>query len=331
MVAPCLDFRLPVWLVGVTTCRKEDLMSANRKIAYAHYLPGWEYVGGSREALKASRRVAPDEYEEEMVGGLYCPGCYTNLERTPKRKNLFTNGRDPFYRHLSCWQHVACVLRAKKPEGKRYDSWEEAKKAIDHEHLTIVHGFLQSKPEVELTSGAEYDETPIEDIDGPPSAVPIGRHQGESFQLPSKITTVAGICRNFEVNKDKYFFLPSAQHAVKLADLLTNVTELTSDILDTEQSPKLYFGKIIRSWNAGKYSFSTRMTRIECDPAIGDFTVKLQDGFCQDKGITDESTGRIVMFFGVITTNGSGLAVDKLAWGEITLVPSKYNQLLMPD
>jgi hypothetical protein len=306
-------------------------MSTKRKITYAHHLLGWKYDCGSREALKASRRVTPDEYEEEMVGTLFCPSCYTNVERTPKEKDFFTNRRDPFYRHLRRWQHVACVLRAKKPEGKRYDSWEEAKRAIDHGHLTIVNEFLQSKPEIELTPGADYDETPVEDVNGPLSWVPIGRHQGESFQLPSKITTVAGICRNFEVNKDKYFFLPSAQHAAKLAELLTNVTELSSDILNTEQSPKLYFGRITRSWNAGQYSTSTRMTRIECDPAIGDFTVKLPDGFCGAKCINDDSAGRIVMFYGVITTNGSGLGVERLAWGEIALAPIKYNHLLMPD
>ncbi|WP_256671418.1 hypothetical protein [Pseudomonas sp. EMN2] len=308
----------------------DELMSTKRKIAYAHHLPGWKYEGGNREALKASRRVAPDEYEEEMVGNLFCPGCYTNVERTPKEKDIFTNRRDPFYRHLRRWQHIACVLRAKKPEGKRYDSWEEAKRAIDHEHLTIITEFLQARPEVELTPGADYDETPVEDVDGPLSEVPIGRHHGESFQLPSKITTVAGICRSFDVNKSKYFFLPGAQHAVQLAYLLTNVTELTPDILDTEQSPKLYYGRIKRSWNAGNHSTNTRMTRLECDPAIVDFTVKLQDGFCRDKSINDDSTGRIVMFYGVITTNGSGLAVDKLAWGEIALVPKKYNELLMP-
>lgn len=305
-------------------------MSAKRKIAYAHYLSGWKYDGGSREVLKASRRVPPDEYEEEMVGNLFCPGCCTNVERTPKGKDLFTNQRDPFYRHLKRWQHVACVLRAKKPEGKRYDTWEEAKRAIEHEQLTIVKEFLQSKPEIVGTPDGDYDETLVEDVSGPLAAVPIGRHQGEAFQLPSTITTVAGMCRNFEVNKDKYFFLPGAQHAVQLADLLTNVTDLTSDILSTEQSPKLYFGRIKRSWNAGNHSTNIRMTRLECDPAIGDFTVKLQDGFCRDKGINDDSTGRIVMFYGVITKSGGGLAVDKAAWGEIALVPRKYNDLLIP-
>lgn len=305
-------------------------MSAKRKIAYAHHLPGWEYDGGNRDALKASRKVVPDEYEEEMLGNLFCPGCYTNVERTPKEKDLFTNGRIPFYRHLSRWLHVGCALRAKRPEGKRYDSWEEAKRAIEHEHLTIVKEFLQAKPEVEHTVSADYDETPVEDVNGPLSEVPIGRHQGESFQLPSKITTVAGICRNFEVNKDKYFFLPGAQHAIQLADLLTGVTELKRDILETNQSPRLYFGRIKRSWNAGNYSTNIRMTRLECDSAIGDFTVKLQDGFCRDKGINDDSAGRIVMFYGIITKSGGGLAVENLAWGEIALLPAKYNELLMP-
>ena len=113
-------------------------MANKRKIAYAHHLPGWKFEGGNREVLKASRRVAPDEYEEEMRGALYCPGCFTNVERTPKEKDLFTNQRDPFYRHLQRWSHVGCVLRAKKPIGKRYDTWEEAKRAIEHEHLAIV-------------------------------------------------------------------------------------------------------------------------------------------------------------------------------------------------
>lgn len=306
-------------------------MANKRKIAYAHHLPGWRFEGGSREALRASRHVAPDEYEEEMRGALYCPGCFTNVERTPKEKDLFTNQRDPFYRHLKRWSHVACVLRAKKPVGKRYDSWEEAKKAIEHEHLAIVKEFLQERPEINFSPSEEYDETIVEDLDGPVSDVPIGRHQGESFELPSKITTVAGMCRNFEKNKDKYFVLPGAIHAVKLAELLTDVADLDRGVLGKPQKPKLYYGKIIRSWNAGQYSTSIRMTRLRCGQGVGDFTLKMSDGFCQAKNINDESVGRVVMFYGVITKNGSSIGVENLAWGELSLVPEKYNQLLIPE
>lgn len=306
-------------------------MSNKRKIAYAHHLPGWKFDGGNREVLKASRRVPPDEYEEVMSGALYCPGCFTNVERTPKEKDLFTNQRDPFYRHLHEWHHVACVLRAKKPEGKRYDSWEEARRAIDHEQLTVVEEFLQQKPEIEATHNGLYDETPVEDSDGPLSNAPIGRYDGESFQLPSKVTTVAGICRNFEKNKDKYFLLPGFTYAVKLAELLTDVADLDLTVLDAEQTPTLYYGKIISSWNAGLYDHSTRMTRLRCGNSIRDFTIKLPNGFCRDKGITDDAADRIVMFYGTITKNGIGLAATQLDWGEIALVPAKYNELLIPE
>jgi hypothetical protein len=306
-------------------------MSGKRKIAFAFHLPGWSFNGGSRDHLKTGRRVAPDEYEEEMIGNLFCPGCYTNVERTPREKDTFTNQRDPFYRHLPRWKDVACVLRAKKPVGKRYDSWEEARRAIDHEQLTIVKEFLQQKPEIETVPNGPYDETPVEDFDGPLSEVPIGRHHGQSFELPSKVTTVAGICRNLEKNKDKYFFLPGFTHAVKLAELLTNVADLDYDILDADQAPKLYFGKIHKSWNAGAHDNSTRMTRLVCSASVADFTIKLPNGFCRDKGITDDSVGRIVMFYGTIKTSGIGLSATKLAWGEIALVPFKYNDLLIPE
>nr|WP_283950358.1 hypothetical protein [Pseudomonas piscis] len=266
-----------------------------------------------------------------MIGSLFCPGCYTNVERTPKEKDLFTNQRDPFYRHLRRWSHVACVLRAKKPVGKRYDTWEEARRAVEHEHLAVVKGFLQEKPEIDLVPGEEYDETPVEDVDGPLSEVPIGRHQGESFELPSKISTVAGICRNFEKNKDKYFVLPGAIHAVKLAELLTEISDVDYSILDRAQSPRLYYGKILTSRNAGSSDNSIRMTRLICNSAVKDFYLKLPNGFCRDKGITDNSEGRIVMFFGTITRSGIGLAATNLAWGEIALVPKKYNELLIPE
>jgi hypothetical protein len=302
-----------------------------RKISFAYYSPGWSFENGNKEALKRSVQVAPEEYEEEMVGGLFCPGCSTNIDRTPKGKNLFANQREPFFRHLSRWKHVACYLRAKKPEGKRYDSWEEAKRAIDHEQLSIISEFLQERPVIRDEPQHIYDETSVEDIEGPLSEVPIGRHQGESFQLPSKISTVAGICRNFEVNLQKYFFLPNSTHAIKLAELITNVSELKFEILEGEQLPKLYFGRILRSWNAGAYDASTRMTRLQCAVGVPDFTLKLSNGFCLGKNINNDSEGRIVVFYGKITDNGIGLAASGLSWGEVALLPLKYNNLLIPE
>lgn len=305
--------------------------AAKRRISYAYHCPGWKYEGGDKSALRASRKFSPDEYEEEMEGDLFCPGCSTNIERTPKVKDLFTNTREPFFRHLRRWKSVACYLRSKKPEGKRYNSWEEAKRAIDHEELSIISSFLQEKPTIVDVDQHDYDETPVEDAEGPLSDVPIGRHQGESFKLPSKISTVAGICRNFEKNLQKYFYLPEAKHAIRLTELLHDVRDLESDILSGAQVSKLYFGKITSSRNAGSHDASKRMTILQSGSGVVDFKLKLANGFCRDKGITDSSNGRIVMFYGTITKNGIGLAAENLAWGEIALLPVKYNEILMPQ
>lgn len=303
-----------------------------RRITFAYFMQG--NAAADRDELRAfAKKILPEEYEMEMAGFLYCPGCFTHIERTPMHKDIFKNGRDPFYRHLSKYKDVACYLRAKKPEGKLYRNEEEAKRAIENMELSVISGFLQERPL--LGSGLdndEYHETPVEDVDGPTTEVPIGRHVGEVFKLPSKISTVAGICRGFDKNLGKYFFLPKSQQAVRLAELLQNVADVPLDILDTprqDRMPGLYFGRIMRSFSQGK-PHSTRMTRLAHNSSVADFTLKAPNWMCEGKGITDNSVGRIVICYGVVTQNGIGLALDRLAWGEFALLPDKYNDLILP-
>jgi len=306
---------------------------AKRRIAYALFLLGYP-DGVDRDTLRLlARKVPLDEYEEEMAGSIFCPGCFTNIERTPKKDELLSNGRTPFYRHLPKYKEIACYLRAKRPKGKRYTSEEEARRAINNKELSIITAFLTEKPENNPSLDPNlYDETAVEDKDGEISNVPIGRHVGESFELPSKISTVAGICRNFDENLNKYFFLPSARHAVKLAELLKNVDEIDYDILEESQTPRLYFGLITYPLVGGSDSlYSTKMTRLKCHESVKDFSLKDIASTCLAKGITKESAGRIVVFYGVIESNGIGLGVSGLSWGEYALLPKKYNDLLLPE
>lgn len=309
------------------------MAESNRRIAYALFLPGYPN-GIDRDTLRLlARKVPIEEYEEEMSGSIYCPGCFTLIDRTPKKDELLSNGRTAFYRHLPKYKDVACYLRAKKPKGKRYDSEEEAKRAIQNKELSIIKGFLKERPENKPDPAPQpYDETPVEDINGELSNVPIGRHKGQSFELPSIISTVAGICRNFEENLNKYFFLPDSQHAIKLAELLINVDEIDESILDTSQTPRLYFGLITNPLTGGSDSlYSTKMTRLKCHPSVKDFSLKDSAHTCHEKGITKESKGRIILFYGKITSNGLGLGVSGLSWGEYALLPKKYNDLLIPS
>ncbi|WPL79510.1 hypothetical protein SD446_14090 [Bordetella hinzii] len=87
---------------------------------------------------------------------------------------------------------------------------EDAKQAIASDQLAIVHSFMKHRPNKPDGEAEPYGQSAVEDEDGPLSQVPTGRHRGETFALPSRITTIAGLCRRFDVNLYKYFVLPGA-------------------------------------------------------------------------------------------------------------------------
>jgi hypothetical protein len=300
-------------------------MSANR-INHALYAPNWIFDADNRVRPQKAEMVTPLEYVEDMADRLFCPECYTPISRSPKDKNYFSNGRSCCFTHRSTYRDVYCSLRTPVADGKKYLSEEDAKQAIAHDQLAIVHSFMQGKPVAPDKPAEPYDQSAVEEQDGPISAVPIGRHRGETFALPSKITTVAGLCRRFDVNLYKYLVLPGADVARKLSDLLIDIASVTEEC----DVPRLYYGTILRSWNAGQFSRpeNIRMTRLRAHPGIPDFTIKVRAGEQEEKGIDDESKGRVVLFWGEITANGVGLAVSKLAWGEYALLPQKYQKLL---
>ncbi|MFL1916940.1 hypothetical protein ACJW8B_16315 [Plesiomonas shigelloides] len=301
---------------------------SNRRIKFAYQLNGWSYENGSIQNLKQNaRKIVPSEYRTEMDGSLFCPACFRNLNRVPKTKDHFTNGRDAFFSHVRKYKNVKCDLKAIKPEGKRYDNWEEAKRAIDDENLVIINAFLKEKPESKVNQPSIYDETAIEDINGPQSEVAIGRHNGEKFTLPSKITTIAGLCRNFDENLYKFYHLPEHRNAKRLIDLLKSVKNISEE----NETPGLYYGKIIRTNHLGNHKKPTniRMTYLE-NTALGvsDFCIKMQDQEQKAHGIDDNSVGRTVIIYGVISDNGTGLCFKNLGWGEFSLLPEKYNSYL---
>jgi hypothetical protein len=300
---------------------------SNQRIKFAYRLNGWTYEDGNKNSLRdQADKVLPSEYTAEMEGEIFCPGCYTNLIRVPKDKEHFSNGRDAYFAHMGKYKEIKCDLRTKRPEGKRYDSYEEAQKAIDDENLVIISGFLQEKPERPNDPAGEYDETPVEDQNGPQSEVPISRHNGESFALPSKITTVAGICRGFDNNLYKYYHLPGRKHAVRLDDLLKNI----QDVVEEDEKPKFYFGEIKRSFSAAKNPepYNIRMTELISNADIADFYLKSSEDISQRKGIHNDSVGKIVIMYGKVTENGIGLSIERLKWGEFSLLPQQYNNLL---
>ena len=299
---------------------------ANR-IKFALYLDGWVYGSDEKNILRTKAiEVTPTEYMSTMKGHIFCPECCVGLFRSPEDKEYDSKGRKAFFAH-SRVHTPECSLRVKKAEGKRFENEELAKEAIENGELVIVKEFLKERPVRPETGGPlEYQDHTIEDQNGALSLVAIGRHSGDEFKLPGRITSIRGLCRNFEKNLYRYFYLPGSRSAYTLKDLLTNVESVT----ETSDIPKLYFGKITRSWNCGKTPQNIRQTMLQYprNNKYKDFCLKATDGDSQEHGIGDESRGKLVIVFGKVAESGVGLCIERFGWGGFAVLPDKYVHLL---
>lgn len=302
-----------------------------QRIVFAYFLEGWSFEGGNKEDLRRDGdMVFPNEYVSDMDENLFCPTCYTNLTRAPKDRNYSRDGREAYFAHLSRYKEIECELRSSRRLGKWYDSFEQAQQAVEDEDLVIVHEFSREVPEVVMNGNQEEDEPIVENRNGPVVDVPISLHIGETFRLPSKITTVAGLCRTFDRNYYRYFLFPQRPNAILLSDLLHNV----ANVNDTNETKKLYFGVITRSFSAAldpnnPAPYNIRMTKLVCDANVQHFHLKATEAICAWKHISDDSTGRIVIMYGKVTRSGIGLCIENLEWGEFALLPERYNNLLL--
>jgi len=310
--------------------RSTVLTSSNdtaSRVKFALHHPQWSYESGSRNLLQVEgTKILVSDYLPHMDGKLFCPVCCTNLTRMPKNKAVFSNGRKSCFAHLPTYSNIQCNLRSKKPEGQKYLNEEEAREAIEDNKLVVISAFLESSPETAGLVGGTYDQSAIEDLNGPVTEIAIGRHFGDRFLVPTTLTTVNGICRNFDSNLYKHYIFPGSQAALRLIDVLVDLTSVE----DVVSIPRLYFGRIISTRNAGINPKPTnlRMTWLEHHPSVKDFCLKDIDANQLAKGINDDSAGRIVVFWGTITESGIGLCINKPSWGEYALLPSKYDDLL---
>ena len=304
--------------------------SQSNRIKFAFHLPGWVYGVGDKTHLRASAKsVLTSEYQKDMKGSIFCPECCVGLFRSPEEGDKDSNGRSAFFAH-SRTHSPPCGLRVKKRDGQRFTSEEEAKQAVDDGLLVVIKGFMKLKPVIPQLPGQIYNGPVVEDVNGELSEVPIRRHNGEQIKLPSRVTTVRGLCTGFNKNYYKYYFLPDAQFPQLLSEALMDVSKVS----DVNENPRLYFGRIKRVFAMGEGNpWNIQMTRLEyeSDSEYQDFTLKMTVQDSLEHGITEATIGRIVMMYGAVSKSGSGLAISDLGWGEFALLPAKYDSVLFPE
>ncbi|WP_313139655.1 hypothetical protein [Stenotrophomonas sp.] len=301
-------------------------MVDTQRIKFAYHDANWEFDTGDPDALRTPTKiVVAADVTDEMENHLFCPECCTNLTKSPKNRQRFKNGRVACFVHWPSYRHVKCGLRSTKPDGMNFATEEAATQALDRGDLVLVHQFMTQQLHPPETSGT-YNQTPVEDIDGPQANFPIARHRGQTVRLPTRISSVQTLCRRLDENLYRHYQLPGNSNPQQLHDLLTPVSGITGE----DDRPKLYYGKIMSSsvMSANPQPHHLRMTKLECGSQIVDFYLKQNNASQESKGIGTDKVGRYVLFWSGITANGIGYCAEQLGWGEFALVPDLYTRLL---
>ncbi|EEV5624428.1 hypothetical protein KV314_003118 [Escherichia coli] len=306
----------------------------SRRIAYAYFDPVWDKsIHSTAQLVRTS--VGPLEYQEEMKDHLICPQCYEPLNRIPSESSItiMTDGREALFRHYPNPNAPFCLLRSGAIIGKRYSSEEEAQKAVSDNDVIIISGFMQERPELVYRDNTDSSATPtemyFESKNGVFVEIPISRHQGETFNLPSKITSVQALCTNFQENYYKEIFITTGTglaHSYIFCDALKSI----SDIRSEQEEPGFYFGEI--SSIEQHTNHSTVWLKLKGSCYYPDFRVRIENNTAISRGITDENAkNRIIIFYAPISSVGMGYWTHILKWGEVGLLAEKHKDFLLDD
>lgn len=300
-----------------------------RKIPYALFVKNWSFEKGDKQFLiTQGQRITSDEFDvNEMQNSIFCPKCYTNLTRSPLESSVTKDGKPAYFKHIPSYNNIDCEYRSNQGESFNYNNETEARQAIENENLVIVHSFRNQEPNLNDGNNLDVSEEDYEGEVDAMSNVTIDRYRNQSYELPSKITTVrGGICRNFDRNLVKGYYLPNSDQILPLSELLNDVKKING--LDDEK--KLYIGRIKSTKHLGRNpsDINIRMTYLEFEEVdYKDFCIKTPNWLQRMHGINDDSIGRFVLFYGAITANGIGLCVENLGFGELSLLPEKYSNI----
>jgi len=296
------------------------------RIAFSYFLEGWKFKSKSSEYLDIhAEKITPEEYRPEMKNAIFCPECSTPLSRTPEKAEIFSNERTAHYRHRGKYKEILCSLRVSRSSGLQYQSEEEVRRAVQNENLVLIGDWVAEPPDIQDNGDLEdleFRQTQIEDPDGPETEVPLGRHTGKKVLLPTKVSSVLSICRNFDKNIHRAFYFPDSQYAAHLRSVLYDVTRL--DEKDLPVRANMFFGKIVR------YSKLSARNIIYLE--VKDFPelkIYTWPRFDERKKIDSKSIGRVLLFYGSVSNRGEGVPRCMTeSWGQYSLLPAQYEKFL---
>ncbi|MDR5859423.1 hypothetical protein FZZ93_05695 [Halomonas eurihalina] len=295
-------------------------MSDTHRIPVAYQLRGFKY-GGAKELLRAhAAEIIPEEYDQGMRGTLFCPGCTVPLVRVPHDSDVTSSGMTPHFRHKRGYEEVRCGFRTSTPPGKRYTNRETIKQAIEDGELSIISSWSEDPPEVNDSEGSEFNGAQIVDEDGPEAEVPLGEHSGETFKVPSRVTSVLSLFKNFSEKISKYYFFPGGSHPILLREILVDLDGYNERYIGKEN---VYYGEI------SGYVGLTYRNIIKIKTSSGHVVnIYTYESYDKRRGVDKNKIGRTVAVHGKLVEESGQIRIWAEKWGQYCLVPDDSVRVL---
>ncbi|MCP5971111.1 hypothetical protein [Klebsiella pneumoniae] len=111
-----------------------------------------------------------------------------------------------------------------------------------------------------------------------------------------------------------------------MCDSLKEINDITGDLPE----PAFYFGKF---WKIERFSgHSNVWLKISPGTSFKDFRIRITNDTADGRGFFNENNlGRIVVFYSQVDEVGMGYMTPQLGWGEVALLPAKYDEFLIKD
>ena len=297
------------------------VMSESRKIPMACFSNAFSFGESKETLLETSEYIAPDEYAKEMKGFLFCSQCTVPLDRVPIEKNITSSGKEAHFKHHRGYAEIPCIFRSPPNKKVLYNSEETVRQAINNGELNIISSWKNSPPEekdVQISGINNVNALVDESFSGENVDLPLGRHNGEKFNVPSKVTTVQSICTELPDKLNKYFYFPKSSNPVMLLDALVDIRNY---IDDWRGSSYLYYGKIVSFCsldyrNLIKLGGNGKIVEIYTDKK-----------FDVGRRISNLSIGRWMLVYGSLTKHTPPRIMTPV-WGEYCLLPPKYESII---
>lgn len=164
-------------------------------------------------------------------------------------------------------------------------------KAVEDEELIVISGFLESRPDNNPRIDSENESIPIdshfERKNGKEVSLPISRHNGESFKVPSQVTSVQSLCVNFDHNYYREIYLVDEDSRAKRYRLCDSLKEI-NDIEKGSTEPSFYFGEF---WKIQRFSgHSNVWLKIKQGAPFKDFRIRITNDTADGRGFLMKKT-----------------------------------------